>query len=116
MIGVCKTKVSSNRYGRRNRQLGVAMPLVVIGEFHLQLSGRGEPQVAEGYEPVDVAQHGMIPAQLVEDELILSTPLAPRHEDDEVCRDEGSTEDERETGGDDTHRPFAALDNLLKRN
>ena len=31
MIGVCKTKVSSNRYGRRNRQLGVAMPLVVIG-------------------------------------------------------------------------------------
>ena len=30
MIGVCKTKVSSNRYGRRNRQFGVAMPLVVI--------------------------------------------------------------------------------------
>ena len=30
MIGVCKTKASSNRYGRRNRQFGVAMPLVVI--------------------------------------------------------------------------------------
>ncbi len=30
MIGVCKTKVSSNRYGRRNRQFGVALPLVII--------------------------------------------------------------------------------------
>ena len=30
MIGICKTKVSSNRYGRRNRQFGVALPLVVI--------------------------------------------------------------------------------------
>ncbi len=30
MIGVCKTKISSNRYGRRNRQFGVVLPLVVI--------------------------------------------------------------------------------------
>jgi len=58
--------------------------------FRHELAGRGNVVLAdaestlatvpEGYEPFELAQGRFSPAELIEDELIVSMPLAPKHE------------------------------------
>ncbi len=44
-----------------------------------------EQLVPEGYEPVVMEEDRLMPAMLIEDELIISLPLVPRHERPEEC-------------------------------
>lgn len=56
-----------------------------------------ESFLPEGYEPVVLEDDRLMPAQLIEDELIISMPLVPRHEFVEECgslvHDEAALED-----------------------
>jgi DUF177 domain-containing protein len=63
--------------------------------FHHELAGRVKVVLAdadsmaatapEGHEPFELTQGRLLPAELIEDELIVSMPLAPKHERLEDC-------------------------------
>jgi len=63
--------------------------------FRHELAGRAKvvlvdaasapADVPEGYEPFELAEGRFSPAELIEDELIVSMPLAPKHERLEDC-------------------------------
>jgi uncharacterized protein len=44
-----------------------------------------EPHVPQGYEPLVLDEDRLMPAMLVEDELIISLPIVPRHAGPEGC-------------------------------
>jgi uncharacterized protein len=44
-----------------------------------------EPHVPEGYEPLVLDEERLMPAMLIEDELIISLPIVPRHSRPEGC-------------------------------
>jgi uncharacterized protein len=46
---------------------------------------KSSPAAPEGYEPVELEDGRLLPAQLVEDELIVSIPLVPKHPRVEDC-------------------------------
>jgi DUF177 domain-containing protein len=48
-------------------------------------SDSAEPQLPEGFEPVELEGGRLSPAQLIEDELIVSLPLVPRHARADDC-------------------------------
>jgi uncharacterized protein len=48
-------------------------------------AGSAPAAVPEGYEPFELADGRFSPAELIEDELIVSMPLAPKHERLEDC-------------------------------
>jgi uncharacterized protein len=43
-------------------------------------AGSAPAEVPEGYEPFELADGRFSPAELIEDELIVSMPLVPKHE------------------------------------
>ena len=94
-------------------------------ESHAQLAfvtGEGETgaeaePVPEGWEAISVDPRRVVLAELVEDELLLSLPLVPRHADMTACGPAAQVlaeaeEEPREEAG--TQRPFANLGKLLK--
>ncbi len=64
-----------------------------------------------GLEPILAPEGHIALRDLVEEELLLAVPLVPRHEDESDCTT-GSAEPEEEEV---VQRPFAGLDELLKR-
>lgn len=44
-----------------------------------------EPHVPQGYEPLVLDEDRLMPAMLIEDELIISLPIVPRHDRPEGC-------------------------------
>ena len=78
-------------------------------------------EVAEPFDTVVAGEHGIKLAEVIEDELLSSLPLAPMHEDLASCEtsigvkftdiDNESSEFEAET---ETNRPFGDLASLLK--
>ncbi len=85
----------------------VNVGLVKNNEQVANLPGQYEPLLLESDEPVSLAG-------LVEDELILSLPIAPRHEMDAVCvsLDDYTADDEPQ---EERKNPFAALAALKKK-
>src|SRR5580658_11359858 len=75
-------------------------------------------RVPEVLETVLAPEHRISTRDLVEEELLLALPLVPRHEDDRCAGDEAGAragqESQAEPAG-DTHRPFAQLSELFKR-
>jgi uncharacterized protein len=79
-------------------------------------------RLPESYDPLLVTDQGVIPLDLVEDELLLALPQVPRHDQDEHC--EGSSwlsEQASAPSADDdgpeagTDNPFSALAHLKER-
>jgi uncharacterized protein len=60
---------------------------VLAGTAKVVLVGAGSTldTVPEGYEPFEISDGRLLPAELIEDELIVSMPLAPKHERLEDC-------------------------------
>ena len=88
----------------------------------LQLEGHGPVEPLEGYELLERdAGRDLIPRRLVEDEVLLSVPLAPRHEDIADCAPEVRELLSGEADGADPEErseaepsPFAVLESLKK--
>jgi uncharacterized protein len=59
----------------------------VAGQVELALaeSGSMPSAVPEGFEPVELDRGRLLPAELIEDELIVSIPLVPKHARVEDC-------------------------------
>lgn len=86
----------------------------IESEFHLALV-ESEDEIAtlpESLDPFLVTGEEQSLAEVVEDELILSLPLVPRH--DYACLESGDGIEGNDMSGSDTYRPFAALKDLLK--
>lgn len=75
-------------------------------------------QVPEGFEPVVTDAARLALHELVEDELLLSLPIVPRHDDSDACSPRAAGEPLHETRAEgeaqDLRRPFANLKDLLK--
>ena len=87
------------------------VPLAVdfcLGLIHSDIQAATLPQ---GYEPLLVPTTGVVASELVEDELILALPFAPKHRHIDQCRAHGFTLPDKEAS---TPHPFAALATLLK--
>jgi uncharacterized protein len=54
-------------------------------ELMLLQPGASSPSIPEGYEPVELDNGRLLPARLIEDELIVSIPLVPKHARIEDC-------------------------------
>lgn len=68
------------------------------------------------FQTVLTTSEGLMPGQMVEDEVLASLPLAPRHTGAVQCRPAVPTLDaEKLAGAVDTHRPLASLRDLLSR-
>jgi len=65
------------------------------------------------YEPMPVPQEGVALARWIEDEILLSLPLVPRHERARCPAPAGGRREDREAGG--SRRPFAQLAGLRER-
>ena len=69
--------------------------------------------LADPFQSVMMDEEGLNLATVVEDELLASLPLAPRHDDETSCGK--LVKPAEETVGDDTQRPFADLARLMER-
>jgi uncharacterized protein len=54
-------------------------------ELMLVEAGASSASIPEGYEPVELDNGRLLPARLIEDELIVSVPLVPKHARIEDC-------------------------------
>lgn len=98
-----------------------------FGPMSLQVNSRervamvaGEAEsarVPEGRETILAPDHRISIRDVVEEELLLTLPIVPLHDDDdEKCQAEGlSAEPEQDEPVPDTQRPFERLGELLKR-
>jgi DUF177 domain-containing protein len=91
--------------GDLTQEIGVAIHVAIAdGDEDLQ-------RLEQGVEPIELGTGGKLELQtLLEDELLLALPLVPMHEQAD-CRKGSADEVER---GEETHRPFAALDELIR--
>ncbi len=62
-----------------------AQPLAESIELMLVESGATGASVPDGYEPIELDDGRLLPARLIEDELIVSIPLVPKHARIEDC-------------------------------
>jgi len=62
-----------------------SQPLAASVELVLADASALPADVPAGYEPVELEEGRLLPAQLVEDELIVSIPLVPKHARIEDC-------------------------------
>jgi uncharacterized protein len=82
-------------------------PVNSSGRAALVATAAEAERVPETLETVLAPEHRISTRDLVEEELLLALPLVPRHEDDSCAGDRA--------GADETHRPFAQLSELFKR-
>jgi len=54
-------------------------------EMALVEPGTGDASLPQGFEPVELDEGRLLPARLIEDELIISIPLVPKHARVEDC-------------------------------
>ena len=94
------------------------MDWIADTEFRLVVVGseRDLESVAEPFDTVVAGEHGVDIRQLIEDELLGSLPLAPMHASAAECEPmaEAVVEAKPDAALQDTNRPFAGLDALLK--
>lgn len=86
------------------------MPLPLAADFRLGLV-RAQDQAGslpEEYDPLVAPDGELAVADLLEDELILALPLAPRHEELSQCQENGYISS-GDPGITETRHPFAAL-------
>jgi len=62
-----------------------AQPIAERVEMALVEPGGTEGSVPQGYQPFELEEGRLSPAQLIEDELIVSIPLVPKHARVEDC-------------------------------
>jgi uncharacterized protein len=81
------------------------------------ISSEGEAdRVPQEYEPVLAAEGRITLHELVEEELLLSLPIVPLHQEGTTCADEAESESDAEASkAGETQRPFEQLGELLKR-
>ena len=91
-------------------------PLTVVLEApqHLVLvsSGEEEPDLESPWEALEVPATGLMLAELVEDELLLALPVAPRHE---ACSRNQYRDEAREPEEPAQENPFAVLQALKQK-
>ncbi len=93
-----------------------AMPLPVDAEFRLSpVSGLLEAEaLPEAYDPLLLEERLLHPLDLVEDELILAIPPAPRHRAEECGVDMADYRQAPEPAEEARENPFAALARLKR--
>ena len=62
-----------------------AQPIKERLELMLVEPGASSASIPEGYEPIELDDGRLLPARLIEDELIVSIPLVPKHARIEDC-------------------------------
>jgi uncharacterized protein len=62
-----------------------AQPIEERVEVMLVEPGASSASIPDGYEPVELDNDRLLPARLIEDELIVSIPLVPKHARIEDC-------------------------------
>jgi uncharacterized protein len=75
-------------------------------------------RVPQPLETVLAPEHRISTRDLVEEELLLALPLVPRHEDDSCAGERAGTQAGQDSAAEpaaETHRPFAQLSELFKR-
>ena len=94
---------------------GFAYPLA--GSSEVEFAGSVSPGVAESQREIYVVEDGLVSLRdLAEEELLLALPIVAMHEP-EVCERAAAEEADGEIQGasGDRSRPFASLQNLLKK-
>jgi uncharacterized protein len=114
-VAGCELEVQATVSLRCKRCLEpVAVPLHSVARLAFVAGEAGAAALPEGVEAVTADPHAVDLNAAVEDELLLSLPLVPRHED-ELC---GPRADARAAAEDEeppaATRPFAGLRDLLK--
>lgn len=104
------------------------MEQTISGRFSLTFvtDAKTAEALPDEYDPVILDEHGQIHVvDLLEDDLILQTPLAPVHEDIRVCETNGydavleaddtsSVGSDGQATGEDRKNPFEVLKNISK--
>jgi uncharacterized protein len=62
-----------------------AQPIAERVELMLVEPGEAGASTPDGYEPIELRDGRLLPAQLIEDELIVAIPLVPKHARVEDC-------------------------------
>ena len=78
--------------------------------------GGRRDRVPEELEPVLAPEGGSASAELVEEELLLTLPIVPLHEEGTTCAVSRRTRWSPMSAGEETQKPFEQLGELLKRN
>ena len=92
------------------------LPLKIETELALAVvSERDERELPSYYEPLPVGHEPIFLRDIIEDELMLSLPIVPRHEEGQCPDLAGKAEDKKDSGGMAEENPFAVLAGL-KRN
>lgn len=86
------------------------LPMTVEVDLGLVRAEADAERLPDRYEPLLVAETGLVVADLVEDELLLALPQIPRHEDLRACEANGYATEMPNTP---LPQPFAALASLL---
>ncbi len=69
--------------------------------------------LSDPFETVLLADGELVPAQVVEDEVLAALPLVPSHSETTTCGRPGGRDEQANSG--DMHRPLAGLADLLGR-
>ena len=81
--------------------------------FGIVSSAEDAEQLPERYEPLIVAERSLFVADLVEDELLLSLPLVPKHAEKDCPAAQRLAQANEEAGeAEDKVNPFAVLSRL----
>lgn len=84
----------------------------VRSEFRLALSDMpGEEEIPRGFEPLEEVGEGIVPADIVEEELLLALPFAATHASPSDCGELASRVSEAKPAATSKH-PFAVLKNM----
>lgn len=94
-----------------------ALPLAIDTEMVLGIVSERDPrELPSYYEPLPVGAEPIFLRDIIEDELILSLPIVPKHADGQCPKQpNGGAEDSRESHSATEGNPFAVLAGL-KRN
>ncbi len=93
-----------------------ALPLKLSTELQLGIVREGDSrELPSYYEPLTVGSEPIFLRDIIEDELMLSLPIVPKHADGQCPAPSGRVNDKTDSGGVAEGNPFAALAGL-KRN
>jgi len=90
------------------------LPLDTVTRVALIASAAEVARVPGDLEPVLAAGGRISIGELVSEELLLTLPIVPLHEDGAVCASAAAAPAPQQRAG-ETHKPFARLGELLKR-
>lgn len=91
------------------------VPIASRAHVALLVSENEADRVPPEFETVHVPENRIRVRDLVEEELLLTLPVSPLHEDEAECGVKREPDAQTETPAHETQRPFEQLGELLKR-